>query len=125
RVLERCIGWSGVPHDQRGQGVGRHKRDAPTRSDLLPPALGRATRWQAWQPGMTRCTAMTLRAVLFDFGHTLVDFHRTQDALLDAYEQVRARIEAALNIDAPEVGHLIDRVANEVDRLVAVSYAEG
>ena len=41
-----------------------------------------------------------------------------QDALLDAYEQVRSRIEAALNIDAPEVGHLIDRVANEVDRLV-------
>jgi HAD superfamily hydrolase (TIGR01509 family) len=68
---------------------------------------------------------MPIRAVLFDFGHTLVDFHRTQDALLDAYEQVRERIEAALNIDAPEVGHLIDRVANEVDRLVAVSYAEG
>jgi putative hydrolase of the HAD superfamily len=68
---------------------------------------------------------MALRAVLFDFGHTLVDFHRTQDALLDAYEQVRGRIEAALNVDAPEVGHLIDRVANEVDRLVAVSYAEG
>jgi putative hydrolase of the HAD superfamily len=68
---------------------------------------------------------MPLRAVLFDFGHTLVDFHRTQDALLDAYEQVRGRIEAALNIDAPEIGHLIDRVANEVDRLVAVSYAEG
>jgi putative hydrolase of the HAD superfamily len=70
-------------------------------------------------------TTMALRAVLFDFGHTLVDFHRTQDALLDAYEQVRSRIEAALNIDAPEVGHLIDRVANEVDRVVAVSYAEG
>ncbi|MDP9341158.1 MAG: HAD family hydrolase [Actinomycetota bacterium] len=68
---------------------------------------------------------MPLRAVLFDFGHTLVDFHRTQDALLAAYEQVRARIEAALNIDAPEVGHLIDRVANEADRLVALSYAQG
>ena len=68
---------------------------------------------------------MPLRAVLFDFGHTLVDFRRTQDALLAAYEQVRERIEAALNIEAPEVGHLIDRVANEVDRLVAVSYTEG
>ncbi len=69
--------------------------------------------------------AVAIEAVLFDFGHTLVDFHRTQDALLAAYEQVRSRIEAALNIDAPEVGHLIDRVANEVDRLVVASYAEG
>src|SRR5919204_725040 len=65
-----------------------------------------------------------LRAVLFDFGHTLVDFHRTEEALLEAYEQIRARIEAALYMEAPEVGHLIDRVANEVDRRVGASYEE-
>ena len=34
-----------------------------------------------------------VRAVLFDFGHTLVDFRRTEEALHEAYEQIRARIE--------------------------------
>src|SRR5438105_7280462 len=65
-----------------------------------------------------------IAAVLFDYGHTLVDFRRTEEALFDAYQQIRGRIEAALEIDAPEVGHLIDRVANEVDRLVGASYEE-
>jgi putative hydrolase of the HAD superfamily len=65
-----------------------------------------------------------VEAVVFDYGHTIVDFRRTEEALLAAYEQIRMRIEAALEIDAPEVGHLIDRVAREVDRLVGVSYEE-
>jgi putative hydrolase of the HAD superfamily len=63
-----------------------------------------------------------IRGVLFDYGHTLVDFRRTEEALLAAYEEIRARIEAALYIEAPEVGHLIDRVAGEVDRRVGASY---
>jgi putative hydrolase of the HAD superfamily len=67
---------------------------------------------------------MPIRAVIFDYGHTIVDFRRTEEALLEAYRQIRERIEAALEIDAPEVGHLIDRVANEVDRLVGASYEE-
>ncbi len=66
-----------------------------------------------------------VRAVLFDYGHTIVDFRRTDEALLAAYEEIRARVEAALYIDAPEVGHLIDRVAREVDRLVGASYEAG
>jgi FMN phosphatase YigB (HAD superfamily) len=53
-----------------------------------------------------------------------VDFRRTEEALLAAYTQIRERIEAALYMEAPEVGHLIDRVANEVDRLVVASYEE-
>jgi HAD superfamily hydrolase (TIGR01509 family) len=65
-----------------------------------------------------------IRAVLFDYGHTLVDFRRTEEALLEAYTAIRTRIEAALQIDAPEVGHLIDRVAGEVDRRVGASYEE-
>jgi putative hydrolase of the HAD superfamily len=67
---------------------------------------------------------MPIQAVLFDYGHTLVDFRRTEEALLEAYTQIRQRIEAALYLDAPEVGHLIDRVANEVDRVVVASYEE-
>ena len=66
----------------------------------------------------------SLRAVVFDFGHTLVDFRRTEEALLEAYGEIRERIEAALNIDVPEVGHLIDRVAREVDARVEGFYRE-
>ena len=65
-----------------------------------------------------------MRAVVFDYGHTIVDFRRTEEALLAAYGQIRDRIEAALEIEAPEVSHLIDRVAREVDRMVARSYEE-
>src|SRR5881394_1835430 len=65
---------------------------------------------------------MAIRAVVFDYGHTIVDFRRTEEALLEAYRQIRDRIEAALYIEAPEVGHLIDRVAGEVDRRVGASY---
>ena len=65
-----------------------------------------------------------IRAVVLDYGHTIVDFGRTEEALLEAYRQIRERIEAALEIEAPEVGHLIDRVAGEVDRAVRISYEE-
>src|SRR4029453_18743025 len=70
----------------------------------------------------SRAMGTPVRAVLFDYGHTLVDFRRTEEALLAAYEEIRARSEAALYIEAPEVGHLIDRVAGEVDRRVGESY---
>lgn len=63
-----------------------------------------------------------VRAVLFDYGHTLVDFHRTEEALYAAYEQVRARIEAVAYMEVPEILDLIERVARGVDRLVAESY---
>jgi putative hydrolase of the HAD superfamily len=65
-----------------------------------------------------------VRAVVFDYGHTIVDFRRTEEALLEAYGQIRDRIEAALEIEAPEVSHLIDRVAGAVDRAVGRSYEE-
>ncbi len=66
-----------------------------------------------------------VRAVLFDYGHTLVDFHRTEEALRAAYEQIRARIEAVAYMEVPEILDLIDRVALGLDPLVAESYAEG
>jgi putative hydrolase of the HAD superfamily len=66
-----------------------------------------------------------VRAVLFDFGHTLVDFHRTQEALLAAYEQIRARVEAVAYMEVPELLDLVERVAGGVDRLVEESYEQG
>ena len=65
-----------------------------------------------------------VRAILFDFGHTLVDFQRTQEALHAAYEQIRARIEAVAYMEVPELLDLVERVAGGVDRLVEQSYDE-
>jgi putative hydrolase of the HAD superfamily len=66
-----------------------------------------------------------VQAVLFDFGHTLVDFHRTQEALHAAYEQIRDRVEAVAYMEVPEILDLVERVAGGVDRLVEESYREG
>jgi putative hydrolase of the HAD superfamily len=65
-----------------------------------------------------------VRGILFDFGHTLVDFRRTQEALHEAYEQIRARIEAVAYMEVPELLDLVERVAGGVDRLVTQSYEE-
>ncbi|HEX2089060.1 MAG TPA: HAD family hydrolase [Actinomycetota bacterium] len=65
-----------------------------------------------------------VRGILFDFGHTLVDFQRTQEALHAAYEQIRARIEAVAYMEVPELLDLVERVAGGVDRLVEQSYEE-
>lgn len=66
-----------------------------------------------------------VQAVLFDFGHTLVDFHRTQEALHAAYEQIRDRVEAVAYMEVPELLDLVERVAGGVDRLVEDSYRQG
>jgi putative hydrolase of the HAD superfamily len=66
-----------------------------------------------------------VRSILFDYGHTLVDFHRTQEALHAAYEQIRDRIEAVAYMEVPEILDLIERVAGGIDRIVGQSYAEG
>lgn len=66
-----------------------------------------------------------VRAILFDFGHTLVDFRRTQEALHQAYQQIRDRIEAVAYMEVPELLDLVERVAGGVDRLVAESYEQG
>ena len=65
-----------------------------------------------------------LRAVLFDYGHTLVDFFRTEEALYAAYEQIRGRIEAVGYMEMPEVLDIIERVARGVDRIVQASYED-
>ncbi|HEV8421637.1 MAG TPA: HAD family hydrolase [Actinomycetota bacterium] len=65
-----------------------------------------------------------VRAILFDFGHTLVDFLRTQEALHAAYEQIRDRVEAVAYMEVPELLDLVERVAGGVDRLVAESYEQ-
>ncbi|HEY1331436.1 MAG TPA: HAD family hydrolase [Actinomycetota bacterium] len=66
-----------------------------------------------------------VRAILFDYGHTMVDFRRTEEALHAAYEQIGARIEAVAYMEVPELLDLIERVAGGVDRQVEASYRDG
>ncbi len=66
-----------------------------------------------------------VRAVLFDFGHTLVDFTRTEEALADAYTIVRDRLAGWVEDRAPpEVDELVRRIAGAVDDMVGRSYMQ-
>jgi putative hydrolase of the HAD superfamily len=65
-----------------------------------------------------------VRAILFDFGHTLVDFRRTEEALHDAYRQIRDRIDAVAYMEVPELLDLVERVAGSIDRQVEESYRQ-
>ncbi len=68
--------------------------------------------------------ATRLRAILFDYGHTLVDFRRTEDALNAAYESIRGRIEAVAYMEVPELLDLVERIAHGIDRMVTESFEE-
>ena len=68
---------------------------------------------------------MSVRAVLFDFGHTLVDFARTEEALRVAYGVVRDKLTEWVEDRAPpEVDELVERIAGAVDDMVGRSYME-
>lgn len=68
---------------------------------------------------------MTVTAVLFDFGHTLMDFGRTEEALRGAYTVIRERLATWVEDRAPpEIDELVERIADEVDRMVERSYQE-
>lgn len=68
---------------------------------------------------------MSLSAVLFDFGHTLMDFGRTEEALHGAYRVVRERLATwVVDRAPPELDELVERIAEEIDRMVEKSYAE-
>lgn len=68
---------------------------------------------------------MSVEAVLFDFGHTLMDFGRTEDALRGAYTTIRERLVHWVEDQAPpEVDELVERVAATIDRMLEHSYAQ-
>ncbi|HEV3310029.1 MAG TPA: HAD family hydrolase [Chloroflexota bacterium] len=64
-----------------------------------------------------------VRAVLFDYGHTLIDFTVPEDALHDAYGVIRRRLVAEARMDLPDAPELVERVARTVTRRVDESYA--
>lgn len=64
-----------------------------------------------------------VRAVLFDYGHTLVDFTVPEDALHGVYGEIRNRLKEEAKCELPEVADLVERVARSVTRRVDDSYA--
>ncbi len=64
-----------------------------------------------------------LRAVIFDYGHTLVDFTVPEDALHGVYGEIRTRLVAEASVEVPEAADLVELVARQVTRRVDESYA--
>jgi HAD superfamily hydrolase (TIGR01662 family) len=66
-----------------------------------------------------------IQAVLFDFGHTIVDFGPTEQARLAAYTKIRDRLAGWVEEQAPpEVDMLVERIARAVDKMVEQSYLD-
>lgn len=65
-----------------------------------------------------------LHAVVFDYGHTLLDFALAEDALLDAYEQVLEMLRAEAYNDLPTASRLVDGVSRRIDAEIQESYRQ-
>ncbi len=74
---------------------------------------------------MTKVSAVPPKNVVFDFGHTLVDFRRVPAALLDAYTTIRDVLTSRVSAELPEAGQLAAQVSDAIDALVRISYEEG
>src|SRR5207245_506038 len=66
-----------------------------------------------------------IRVVLFDYGHTLVDFRRVPEALVRAYEDIRALLERHVSHELPRAEELAHQVTGAMDVLVHESYVQG
>lgn len=67
---------------------------------------------------------LAVRAVLFDYGHTLVDFQRAEKALVTAYAVIRERLLGEVEEEIPGAEELARHVTGAMDDLVRRSYEE-
>jgi HAD superfamily hydrolase (TIGR01662 family) len=63
-----------------------------------------------------------LRAVLFDYGHTLADFRFAQENLLACYQEVRDILVARAYVEVPEASALVNDVSQQVASKIITSY---
>jgi putative hydrolase of the HAD superfamily len=64
-------------------------------------------------------------AVLFDYGHTLVDLKRPESHLLEAYHEINRRLERDLEQVVPQAAELLVAVSEKVDDDIGRSYRTG
>jgi putative hydrolase of the HAD superfamily len=64
-------------------------------------------------------------AVLFDYGHTVVDLQRPRSHLLKAYHQINQRLERELQRSIPQAADLLVAVSEKVDDDIGDSYRTG
>ena len=64
-------------------------------------------------------------AVLFDYGHTLVDLKRPESHLLEAYHEINRRLERELEQVVPQAAELLVAVSEKVDGDIGRSYRTG
>jgi putative hydrolase of the HAD superfamily len=64
-------------------------------------------------------------AVLFDYGHTLVDLKRPESHLLEAYHEINRRLEHELEQVVPQAAELLVAVSERVDDAIGRSYRTG
>lgn len=67
---------------------------------------------------------MPFQAVLFDYGHTLVDFTVPEDALHEVYGEIREVLAREAKEELPQATDLVEIVAHQVTRRVDESYAQ-
>ncbi len=65
------------------------------------------------------------QAILFDYGHTLVDLKRPRSHLLTAYHDINQRLEVELEHVVPQAAELVVAVSEKVDQAIADSYRTG
>jgi putative hydrolase of the HAD superfamily len=66
---------------------------------------------------------MTLRAVIFDYGHTLIHFERPEGSLLLAYREINQLLREELERDVPAAEDLLQGISVAVDRAIQADYA--
>ncbi len=65
------------------------------------------------------------RAVVFDYGHTFIDFSPFDEQLVEAYTEIRDRLVELLRRELPGASDLVRDVVRRVERQVQESYGRG
>lgn len=65
-----------------------------------------------------------VRAVVFDYGHTLVNFTLAEDRLAECYETIRQTIAAQMEREVPPAARLVEAVSKRVEEMVQESYRQ-
>ena len=71
---------------------------------------------------MTSHSIEPVQAVLFDYGHTIVDFSFVEENLLECYEEVRRILTRQAYQELPEAQSFVRDVSRQVEASIADSY---